>query len=98
MTSRVLQAGNPRNQRWQNAIRRAEQHAITVRHLAGEMWQADSASRPGASYVVTVRDGEPVRCTCAGSYGENVCQHRAAVWLRVQREAGQGELPGMVGV
>ena len=38
MTSRTLQAGNPRNQRWQNAIRRAEQHAITVRHLAGEMW------------------------------------------------------------
>lgn len=85
--------------RWQRAAARAQRAGIAVRHLGGEMWHADSATISGRRYIVLVKDGVPVDCQCAGGYGGRICQHKAAVFTELQREAGwDAYAAGMVGV
>lgn len=78
--------------RWEAATKRARRANLRAEPLGGEMWRVESASTAGKSYIVVVRDGEPVSCECVGSYGANVCMHRAAVWLELQRAAGWAEM------
>lgn len=88
----------PRPDRWRQAMRRAEQANTAVIHMGGQLWLVRSATTPDRWYQVVVRAGEPVQCDCAGSYGDTVCRHRAAVWLQLQRAAGWAAMAeGMVG-
>lgn len=80
----------PRADRWRQAMRRAEKAGIRAEPLGGEMWRVESASTAGKSYLVIVRDGSPVSCNCVGSYGGNVCQHRAAVAVALVPEGQMG--------
>ena len=80
----------PRPDRWRQAVRRAQRAGIRAEHLAGEMWRVESASTAGRFYIVVVREGAPVSCTCVGSYGSNVCQHMAAVAAALAPEGQMG--------
>lgn len=99
MTNATPPPTAPRAGRWRQALERAERAGIRAEHLGGEIWRVESASTAGRFSIVTVRDGVPVSCQCVGSYGANVCQHCAAVWLQLQRAAGWAEMAeGMVGL
>ena len=83
----------PAGTRWEAATKRARKKGIRVQKMGDELWLVESTSTPGRWYQVVVRDDTPVSCDCVGSYGDNVCQHRAAVGMQLVPK-GQAELFG----
>ena len=70
-------------QRWEAAARRAVDEGVQVRQVnESGAWVATSASDPVMCYLLEVRQGVVVRCSCpAGAHGDLCCKHAARFYL-----------------
>ncbi len=69
--------------RWQAAAQRAIDERVEVRQLnESGAWIASSGTDPVMCYLLEVRMGIVVRCTCpAGAHGDPCCKHAARFYL-----------------
>ena len=70
-------------ERWQKAAQRAIAEHIQVRQVnENGMWVATSGSDATLAYLVEIRNGVVVSCSCpAGQFGDPSCKHAARYYL-----------------
>jgi hypothetical protein len=70
-------------ERWQKAAQRAIAEHIQVRQVnENGMWVATSGSDATLAYLVEIRNGVVVSCSCqAGQFGDPCCKHAAKFYL-----------------
>jgi hypothetical protein len=70
-------------ERWQRAAQRAIAEQIDVRQVnENGMWVANSGTRPGVAYLLSVSRGVVQSCSCeAGQFGDPCCKHAARFYL-----------------
>ncbi len=70
-------------ERWQRAAQRAIEENIQVRQVnENGMWVATSGCDPKVAYLLEIRNGVVVSCSCpAGAFGDACCKHAARYYL-----------------
>lgn len=81
MGKRLVRQATP--ERWVRAAARAIRERIEVRQVnASGMWVASSGSDPKVAYLLEIRDGVVMSCSCpAGEFGDPCCKHSARFYL-----------------
>jgi hypothetical protein len=70
-------------ERWQKAAQRAIAENIQVRQInENGMWVSTSGSDATVAYLLEIRNGIVVSCSCtAGQFGDECCKHAAKFYL-----------------
>ncbi len=81
MQTRRTRQASP--ERWQRAAQRAIEENIKVRQVnENGMWVSTSGSDPKVAYLLEIRNGIVVSCSCpAGQFGDPCCKHAAKFYL-----------------
>ena len=81
MQTRRTRQASP--ERWQRAAQRAIKESIEVRQVnENGMWVSTSGSDATLAYLLEIRNGVVVSCSCpAGQFGDPCCKHAARYYL-----------------